>query len=285
MNNLQDELAWLNHRLDNKLEEWRKLHRLCGRFNGLLVYSLLVLALVVIGSSSSNSPDKQTSGNTGSGSQSSALEWLLNVLAEVFQSLLSTMPPGWYIIKASFVFILSLLVFGFLQWRLYYRLLTDGHANKASIQKSYMSGRPEESDLISYQNEFNTLLRIERSFPLSEQFKHNASAIIRCLKTCATKTLNCLQRYMHKLKHCRRNKVGKIEQLDKIVEDVEIIIQDLKEIDKKAESLVKNIKNLGEQIKETQLDIPAADNSQNTGDPSSDPKAQKPDQGPPASPG
>jgi hypothetical protein len=30
MNSQQDELAWLNHRLDHKLDQWRRLHRLHG---------------------------------------------------------------------------------------------------------------------------------------------------------------------------------------------------------------------------------------------------------------
>jgi hypothetical protein len=44
MNSQQDELAWLNHRLDHKLDAWRRLHRLHG---AIAICSLGVVIFLV----------------------------------------------------------------------------------------------------------------------------------------------------------------------------------------------------------------------------------------------
>ena len=44
----QDELAWLNHRLDHKLEEWRKLHRMSGRIAYACLNILPLLFIIPI---------------------------------------------------------------------------------------------------------------------------------------------------------------------------------------------------------------------------------------------
>jgi hypothetical protein len=146
MNNLQDELAWLNHRLDNKLEEWRKLHRLHGRFNTFLVYCLLALIAV------------------------SAYFLFVACNAEM---------PRIYIIVASFMAVGSLLAFSLLKWRLYHRLLTKGHESKGTIEHSHLviPRNAEGTFLEECRREFTNLLRIERSFPFSDDVKR---CIVKC---------------------------------------------------------------------------------------------------------
>ena len=144
MNNLQDELAWLNHRLDNKLEEWRKLHRLHGRVNAFLMHCLLVLIAIY-----AYHPFKRA----------------------------CTEPSASYIIAISFLAIVSLLVFSLLKWRLYHRLLTKGHDDKSQIDRRHITSTLDNHLLKECQDNFINLLRVERSFPFSDQLK----------KTCAKK--------------------------------------------------------------------------------------------------
>jgi hypothetical protein len=138
MNNLQDELAWLNHRLDNKLEEWRKLHRLHGRFNAFLMYCLLVL---------------------------------IAVSAYYFFILEEAGKREIYIIAALFVAVGALLAFSLLKWRLYYRLLTKGHKDMAWIDRRHITSTPDNYVLKECQDNFINLLRVERSFPFSDYLK------------------------------------------------------------------------------------------------------------------
>lgn len=138
MNNLQDELAWLNHRLDNKLEEWRKLHRLHGRFNVFLMYCLLVLIAV------------------------SAYYYFIRKQATGLEI---------YIIAASFAADGALLAFSLLKWRLYHRLLTKGHDDKVQIDRKHITSTPSKDDLGKCQDDLINLLRIERSFPFSDYLK------------------------------------------------------------------------------------------------------------------
>jgi len=138
MNNLQDELAWLNHRLDNKLEEWRKLHRLHGRFNAFLMYCLLVLIAIY-----AYDPFKRA-----------CIE-----------------PSASYIIAISFLAIVSLLVFSLLKWRLYHKLLTKGHDDKARIDRRHITSTLDNHLLKECQDNFINLLRVERSFPFSDHLK------------------------------------------------------------------------------------------------------------------
>ena len=139
MNNLQDELAWLNHRLDNKLEEWRKLHRLHGRFNAFLMYCLLISLIVIL------------------------FKW----------SSLSTVENAPYVFAISVATVGSMLSFGVLSWMLYGRLLTMGHKSKGGIEHSHLDipRNTEGSFLEECRGEFNNLLRIERSFPFSDELK------------------------------------------------------------------------------------------------------------------
>jgi hypothetical protein len=150
MNNLQDELAWLNHRLDNKLEEWRKLHRLHGRFNAFLVYCLLISLIVIL------------------------FKW----------SSLSTVENTPYVFVISVATVGSMLSFGVLSWMLYGRLLTMGHKSKGRIEHSHLviPQIAEGTFLEKRRGEFNNLLRIERSFPFADKFKRLAFDAIRgCL--------------------------------------------------------------------------------------------------------
>ena len=138
MNNLQDELAWLNHRLDNKLEEWRKLHRLHGRFNAFLIYCILVL---------------------------------ITVSAYFLFELEKAECRYKYIIAASSAAVGALLAFSLLKWRLYHRLLTKGHEDKALIDCRHITSAPDNHLLKECQDNFINLLRVERSFPFSDHLK------------------------------------------------------------------------------------------------------------------
>ena len=147
MNNLQDELAWLNHRLDNKLEEWRKLHRLHGRFNVFLMYCLLIIGIAILFTCINGSNDVKE----------------LSVFA------------------LSVATVASMLSFGVLSWMLYGRLLTLGHESKDRIEYSHVAspGILKESFLKGFLGEFNNLLRIERGFPFSDQIRRETRARLK----------------------------------------------------------------------------------------------------------
>jgi hypothetical protein len=139
MINFQDELAWLNHRLDDKLEEWRRVHQYDGRvfyasFNSILM--LLVVAIVF--------RDKiWVPLTTFAFSESSVLAlWLAMLVAS-----------------------LSLLIYSFLRRQLHQKLLGDGNKLKSDIYFGYLAKEGGKVDIMKYQKELADLLAMERSFP------------------------------------------------------------------------------------------------------------------------
>ncbi|MFN9618779.1 MAG: hypothetical protein ACK55X_03565 [Synechococcaceae cyanobacterium] len=138
MINFEDELAWLNHRLDEPLKIWRKKHQLHGRIIYLLVNSSLVFLCLYIGSGLRN-----------------------NINGAVWLSI--------------FIATLSILIFSVLARQLYARLLTDGHSLKAEIYKARASGKKEADyqKLCKFQDNLKKLFAIELDFPI----KQSASCI------------------------------------------------------------------------------------------------------------
>jgi|LakMenEpi03Aug12_release.lakeMendotaPanAssembly.Ray.scaffolds.fasta_scaffold555190_1 peptidoglycan hydrolase CwlO-like protein len=194
MNNLQDELAWLNHRLDNKLEEWRNLHRLHGRFNAFLIYCLLALIAV------------------------SAYPACVVGNEKMHKN---------YIIMASFMAAGSLLAFSLLKWRLYHRLLTKGHDDKAQIDRRHITSTLDNHLLKECQDNFINLLRVERSFPFSDQLK----------KTCAKKLSHIRLRIAQMIKSVRLHVKKIVESCDRV-----------KKLEEKVEKLQEDVEKLKQQI-------------------------------------
>ena len=130
MISFEDELAWLNHRLDELLKIWRKKHQLHGRVFYLLANSALVLLLLYFGS--------------GLRKNINGAVWL-----------------------SIFIATLSILIFSVLARYLYARLLQDGHSLKAKIYKARISGKKEADyqKLCEFQADLEELFAIELNFP------------------------------------------------------------------------------------------------------------------------
>jgi hypothetical protein len=197
MNNLQDELAWLNHRLDNKLEEWRKLHRLHGRFNAFLMYCLLIISIVFLFRCSNLCKDD-------------------NAL---------------YVFVISVATVGSMLSFGVLSWMLYGRLLTMGHKSKGGIEHSHLDipRIAEGTFLKECRREFTNLLRIERSFPFSDDVK-------RCIVKC-----QMVRQLQSKLK-------GVKNQLIEIKNQLAEVEKQLTEVEKQATKVLKQLTEVEKQV-------------------------------------
>jgi hypothetical protein len=238
MNNLQDELAWLNHRLDNKLEEWRKLHRLHGRFNAFLMYCILVLITV------------------------SAYFLFELEKAECLDK---------YIIAASSAAVGALLAFSLLKWRLYHRLLTKGHKDKALIDCRHITSTPDNHLLKECQDNFINLLRVERSFPFSDHLKRLVRDAIGAFFGLPKEIAEIVKRIMRKIQRATGELLGwakgncaKIMKFDKF--RVRSAIRDLsgylKTCAKKLgnilfhiEQIRKSVRQLEEDIKKTRNDV------------------------------
>lgn len=211
MNNFQDELAWLNHRLDNKLEEWQKLHRLHGSFNTFLVYCLQVLIAIYA--------------------------YFAFILA-------SKKPSALYIIVTSFLAIVSLLVFSVLKWRLYTRLLTVGHKRKAEIDLNHITKPAQESFLKACQGNFNNLLRVERRFPFPDRGwlkrvkqRMNLLLLVRQLKGQLRRLEQRPEQHEGELKRID-DRISKLkESLKNTMEMIDSLAGDIKEATERAKSM------------------------------------------------
>jgi hypothetical protein len=242
MNNLQDELAWLNHRLDNKLEEWRKLHRLHGRFNAFLVYCLLILIAIY------------------------AYYPFNHASIEASAS---------YIIVTSFLAIVSLLVFSLLKWRLYHRLSTKGHQEKASIDSKNITSTPDKADLEKCQYNLFSLLRIERSFPISDYVKQLVCDAIKAFFNLPKKISQVIKSFVGEIQKGGGGLIGwakgicaKIMKLAKckVSSAIRVFSDNLKtyakelrnillRIEKKIEESCKDIKRLGEDLNKLEEEV------------------------------
>ena len=222
MNNLQDELAWLNHRLDNKLEEWRKLHRLHGRFNAFLMYCLLISLIVIL------------------------FKW----------SSLSTVENAPYVFAISVATVGSMLSFGVLSWMLYGRLLTMGHKSKGGIEHSHLviPRIAEGSFLEECRGEFNNLLRIERSFPFSDDVR-------RCIVKC-----QMVRQLQSKLKGVKSQLIEVENQLESLKANLKRIVQRLSRMrsyinrtKQKISGLTSEVEAVKSRLKVEQSDTPSKD--------------------------
>ena len=145
MSKLQDELAWLNHRLDHQLEEWRKLHRLHGRISYLLINLFLILILAA------GFFWRFLPGNDKCGTAS---------LAQFDGSF-----DAYFLTTAT---LMAVLLFGLngLKWLLYSRLLKDGHELKSNIYSQRVSEKQVTAEsLKGFQGDLKDGLRRERRFP------------------------------------------------------------------------------------------------------------------------
>ena len=150
MINFQDELAWLNHRLDEILETWRKQHRFQGRLFYASVNSFVILLIIYIyngfyrnvGYCEFLSPRAVLSGGLLAGTV-----WLCLLIVT-----------------------LSILAFSVLSRKMHTKLLKEGYALKGRIYDARTNNqnpenRSDKEVLSDHQKELAKLLDIERSFP------------------------------------------------------------------------------------------------------------------------
>jgi hypothetical protein len=143
MSKLQDELAWLNHRLDHQLEVWRELHRLHGRISYVLINLTLVLAPVFLFLLQSMQDKPQPPALSQAGASLSN-----------------------HMFSVAILMLFLLFVLNSLKWKLYGRLLKDGHDLKSDIYNEYVSEKPTSAQsLQNFQSKLQDGLRMERRFP------------------------------------------------------------------------------------------------------------------------
>jgi hypothetical protein len=151
MINFADELAWLNHRLDELLEFWRRKHQLHGRLFYSLVNSIILLVILYICSGlyrSINGVNWFSPAAVLPGETLAAMAWL-----------------------CSLAISLSLLLFSVLARRMYSKLLKEGHSLKAEIYEAHINPKntstgSDHNPLSEFQDGFSKLLSVERSFPI-----------------------------------------------------------------------------------------------------------------------
>jgi hypothetical protein len=162
MINFQDELAWLNHKVDEILEAWRKLHRFQGRLFYTSVNSIAILLMIYIcngfywkvENSAWLSPPAVFSGNLLAGTVWPCL---------LFVSL-------------------SILVFSWLSRNMHTKLLKKGHALKGRIYDARThnkspDNKSDEQVLSDLQQTLAELLNLERSFPCRGDRRHRITII------------------------------------------------------------------------------------------------------------
>jgi hypothetical protein len=145
MSKLQDELAWLNHRLDHQLEEWRKLHRLHGRISYLLLNLFLILVLTAV---------------------FFCLLLLRNDKCGTASPALFAGSLDAYFLAIATLMAALLVVLNGLKWMLYSKLLQDGHDLKSKIYIEHVSENQVTAEsLKDFQDSLKDGLRRERRFP------------------------------------------------------------------------------------------------------------------------
>jgi hypothetical protein len=145
MSKLQDELAWLNHRLDHQLDEWRKLHRLHGRISYLLINLFLILILAA-GFFCRFLPGNDWCGSAGPVQFAGSFD-------------------AYFLTTAT---LMAVLLFGLngLKWKLYSRLVKDGHELKSQIYSQHVSEKQVTAESLKvFQGHLKDGLRRERGFP------------------------------------------------------------------------------------------------------------------------
>jgi hypothetical protein len=157
MINFADELAWLNHRLDDLLESWRKKHQFHGRLCYSSVNSVILLVVLYICKGlykgSINGVNWLSPAAVLPGENIAAMAWL-----------------------CSLAISLSLLLFSLLARHMYAKLLREGHSLKAKIYKAHIDPNNTSTELgqdplSGFQNRLSELLSVERSFPVPKKDK------------------------------------------------------------------------------------------------------------------
>lgn len=134
MINLQDELAGLNHRLDHKLDDWRRLHRRHRSITLRLGYAALLLILCFYGE-------------------------IFKELRAVLTSPATAESPN--AILALFAAVVAPLAYCAIKTRHYWNLLQNGQELRDRLYSSCMDGETKNADVKSYHNEFGKLLMKE----------------------------------------------------------------------------------------------------------------------------
>jgi predicted nuclease with TOPRIM domain len=142
-----------------------------------------------------------------------------------------------------------MLSFGVLSWMLYGRLLTMGHKSKGGIEHSHLDipRNTEGSFLEECRGEFNNLLRIERSFPFSDDVK-------RCIVKC-----QMVRQLQSKLKGVKnqlieiKNQLAEVEkQLTEVEKQATKVLKQLTEVEKQVTKVENQLIEVENQLKKSE---------------------------------